>query len=129
MCQTNTWRIEGPFMQYQSSTRFQEFIMKHRGLQGITGEDATFHHDTPYECCVDAWSNGSLDEHLAVDHLKMSLDEIKSLSKYVLHNEKDESCDCVGNDETDCQTLPTMIHARQQRLAQLQQSTIQTIAD
>jgi hypothetical protein len=124
MRQMNEWHIEGPYMQHQSSTRFREFLMKHRGLNGTSGEEAIFHRDAPFECCVDAWNNGSLDEHLAVDHLKMTLDEIKSLSKCVLHREKDEQCRCVGNDEPDCRILATMIHARQQRLDQMQQSTV-----
>ncbi len=126
MRQMNKWHIEGPFTQRQSTARFREFIMKHRGLNGTSGEEATFHRDAPHECCVDAWNSGSLDEHLAVDHLKMTLEEIKSLSKCVLHHEKDEQCCCVGNDESDCRTLTTMIQARRQRLDQLRQSVVQT---
>jgi hypothetical protein len=56
----------------------------------------------------------------------MTLEEIKSLSKCVLHHEKDEQCCCVGNDESDCRTLATMIQARRQRLDQLRQSVVQT---
>jgi hypothetical protein len=70
-----------------------------------------------------------LDEHLAVDHVKMTLDEVKSLSKCVLHHEKDEQCDCIGNDETDSRTLATMIYARRQRFDQLQQNAVQIIND
>jgi hypothetical protein len=125
MRQMNTWHIEGPFSQRQSSTRFREFIMKYRGLNDTSGEEVTFHRDAPYECCVDAWNNGSLDEHLAVIQLKLTLDEIKVLSKCTLHHGTDEQCHCVGNDEPDCRTLSTMIHARRQRLDQLQKSAVE----
>jgi len=129
MRQMNEWRIEGPFTQYQSSVRFREFIMKHRGLNGTSGEEVTFHRDAPLECCVDAWNSGLLDEHLAVDHVKMTLDEVKSLSKCVLHHEKDQQGDCIGNGETDSRTLATMIYTRRQRIDQLQQSAVQIIND
>ena len=129
MRQMNEWHIEGPFIKRQSATRFREFLMKHRGLNGTSGEEASFHRDAPHECCVDAWNGGSLDEHLAVDHLKTTLDEIRSLSKCVLHLEEDEQCSCVGNDESDCQTLVTMIGARRQRLERLRQSLQKTTED
>jgi hypothetical protein len=129
MRQMNDWRIEGPFTERQSAVRFREFIMKNRGLNGTSGEEVTFHRDAPHECCVDAWNSESLDEHLAVVHLKTTLDEIKLLSKCVLHHQNDEHCCCVGNDEPDCRTLSIMIHARRQRLDQTIQQSITEITD
>ncbi|CAF3291115.1 unnamed protein product [Rotaria socialis] len=124
MRQVNDWHIEGPYIERQSPIRFQEFTMKHRGLNGTSGEDVTFHRDAPHECCIDAWKSGSLDEHIAVIHLNMTLDEVKLLSRCILHKEK---CDCIYDEESNCRTLSGMINARKRRLNQIKQTNTETI--
>ncbi|CAF3904956.1 unnamed protein product [Adineta steineri] len=129
MHQINNWHIEGPYNESQSSTRFQELIKKHRGLKGTSGEEVRFRREAPCECCVDACNNQLLDEHIARIHLNMTLDEIKNLSKCILHYQTHEQCNCIGNDEPNCFTLSAMIYARQQRIIKLQQNNQDIIDD
>ncbi|CAF1964636.1 unnamed protein product [Rotaria magnacalcarata] len=65
MKERGMFKYEGPYTKEHSASRFIEFETKYASLRGASGNKIKFHQNPKHQCCIDAYENGILAEHLA----------------------------------------------------------------
>ncbi|CAM2728863.1 unnamed protein product [Rotaria socialis] len=65
MKERGMFKYEGPYTKEHSTSRFIEFETKYASLRGASSNKIKFRRNPKHQCCINAYENGILDEHLA----------------------------------------------------------------
>ena len=121
MRECGTFYYEGPYTKEHSASRFMELQSKYSSLHGSSGKRVAFHSNDPGQCCIDAWTSNTLDEHEIIDHLRLTLEEFAFLIKCPI-DAHSTSCDCLqisANSQIRTNSLIETLRKRCQRIRQL----------
>ena len=123
MRESGKYNYEGPYTKEHSVSRFMEFEYKYSSLRGTSGKNIQFHSNDLISCCRDAWNSDTLDEHELIDHLKLTVDELRFLIQCPIHHSL--TCECleVIPDKTRTTSLQQALSKRCRLIRQLVKKT------